>query len=45
MVKITPRPIFCISGICSLTTMGIGKTKRMISDRILATAVAIYRDG
>jgi len=41
--KIHINPIFCARGICSLTTIGTGRTSNKISVAIFNTAVAIYR--
>lgn len=40
--KINMRPIFCLSGTCNLTTIGMGKMKRITSEIMFAAAVAMY---
>lgn len=36
------RPIFCLSGTCSLTTIGMGRINRITSEMMFAAAVAMY---
>lgn len=43
--KIPNKPTFCLFGICSPTTMRIGSANKMMSETMLATAVAMYRLG
>lgn len=39
--KMNIRPIFCLRGTCSFTTIGMGRIKRMTSEMMFAAAVAM----
>lgn len=42
IVNMNSRPNFCFNGSCKPKTMGMGRMKRIRSEAILQTAVAIY---
>ena len=42
IANMMPAPIFWARGICNLTIVGMGMTKRRTSETMLATAMAMY---